>query len=345
MNRLVVDLEDRRPIWAMPRWAVDELREALPEDWDLYVARGVVDGSGDGRSEPSPDVLEAVAQARVYIGFGIPAAILRAGADTLQWVHSGAAGVGGSLHETMLASPVRFTNSAGIHGPPMAETVIGMLLHFARGLDFAVSAQHRGEWDDGPFLDAETPVRELASMTIGILGYGGIGREVARRAERLGARVIGLKRSVGATVEESGAVAVWHGDEGLSRLLTESDALVLAVPDTPATRGLMDESRIRALRKGSILVNVARGRIVDEDALIEALKDGHLRGAGLDVFHTEPLPSGHPLWSLPNVLITPHTSAVTRQFWRREMDLIIGNLERFLVGATLSNEVDRQRGY
>ena len=227
----------------------------------------------------------------------------------------------------------------------MAETVIGMILHFARGLDFAVSAQQRGEWDDAPFLRADTPVRELADMTVGILGYGGIGREVASRAERLGARVIGLRRSRDAQDESAHDERVWRGDDGLRRLLAESDALVIAVPDTPETRGLMNRDRLRSLKRGAIIVNVARGRIVDEEALADALRDGHLRGAGLDVFHTEPLPSGHPLWSLPNVLITPHTSAVTRRFWRREIDLIVGNFQRLLRGAPLVNEVDRSRGY
>ncbi len=345
VNRIVVDLEDRRPIWAMPDWAVDELRDAVPEGWELQVLRRVVDGSGDGASEPSREVLDAVTGARVYIGFGIPAEVLVAGEGTLEWVHSGAAGVGGSLHATMLTSPVRFTNSAGIHGPPMAETVLGMLLYFARGLDFAVSAQRRGEWDEAPFLAADTPVRELASMTVGVLGYGGIGQEVARRAAALGASVIGLRRTAGSRGLDSVGVEVVSGEAGLRRVIEDSDALVVSAPDTPVTRGLVNGQRIRAMRKGAILINVARGRIVDEEALVDALRSGHLRGAGLDVFHTEPLPKGHPLWALPNVLITPHTSAVTRRFWRREMDLVLENLSRFLEGKPLRNEVDRKSGY
>ena len=345
MNRVVVDLEDLRPIWAMPTWALDELRNALPEGWELRVARSAVDGAGDGASEPSSEVLGAVAGARVYIGFGIPAAILEAGEGTLEWVHSGAAGVRGSLHEAMLSSPVRFTNSAGVHGPPIAETVVGMLLHFARGLDFAVAATHRGEWDDAPFLAADTPVRELAAMTVGILGYGGIGREVARRVVDLGSRTLGLRRSPSHLEIDPLGVEPLHGESGLERILAESDALVIALPETSETRNLLTSERIRALRKGAILVNVARGRIVDEDALVDALRDGHLRGAGLDVFQSEPLPPDHPLWTLRNVLITPHSSAVTRGFWRREMDLILENLRRFLEGVPLSNEVDRARGY
>ena len=345
MNRLVLDLEDRRPIWAIPDWAIRELREALPADWDLHVVRGPTDGSGDGVAEPSAEILEAVESARIYVGFGIPAKVIEVGEGALEWVHSGAAGAGGSLHEPMLASRVSFTNSAGIHGPPIAETVIGMLLHFARGLDYAVAAGHRREWDDAPFLSADTPVRELSSMTIGILGYGGIGREVGKRARALGCRVLGLRRSAPDSNPDAHGVNILSGPDGLDELLHQSDALVVAAPDTRETRGLLTSERIRKLPRGAILVNVARGRILHEEALAMALQDGHLRGAGLDVFCTEPLPAEHPFWDLPNVLITPHISAVTRRFWRREMDLILDNLDRFLRGAPLRNEVGKNRGY
>lgn len=345
MSRVVVDLEDRRPIWAMPDWAVDELRRAIPKGWELHVARSVVDGSGDGGGDASAEVLSAVDGARVYIGFGIPAAVVEVGEGTLEWVHSGAAGVGSSLHEPMLRSEARFTNSAGIHGPPMAETVLGMLLYFARGLDFAVAGKQRGEWDEAPFLAADTPVGELASMTVGILGYGGIGREVGRRLRSLGSTVLGLRGSPPAESQDDLGVRLLHGERGLEALLGESEALVISAPETPATRGIMTAERIRSLRPGAVLVNVARGRLIDEDALLDALEDGHLRGAGLDVFHTEPLPEGHPFWSAPNVLVTPHTSAVTRGFWRREMDLILENLSRLRTGDPLLNEVDRERGY
>jgi phosphoglycerate dehydrogenase-like enzyme len=346
VNRLVLDLEDRRPIWAMPDWAMEELRGALPADWEIHVVPSAVDGSGDGgRIPPSAEVLRAVADARVYIGFGIPTEVLAAGAETLEWVHSGAAGVGGSLHDTMLKSRVCFTNSAGVHAPPMAETVLAMILHFTRGLDFAVEGQRAGGWNDAPFLAIDTPVRELAATTVGIFGYGGIGREVGWRLAALGSRVIGLGRSAPEGPVDTHGVERVHGEEGLAALLEESGVLVIAAPETPQTRSFFDLERLRALRRGSILVNVARGRIVDEEALVQVLREGHLRGAALDVFATEPLPAGHPLWDAPNTLLTPHVSGVTRGFWRREMDLVLENLRRFLEGRSLLNEVDRTRGY
>lgn len=294
---------------------------------------------------PSAEVLRAVEGARAYIGFGIPAEVLAAGAATLEWVHSGAAGVGGSLHEAMMESPVRFTNSAGIHAPPMAETVVAMILHFTRGLDFALEGQRAGEWNEAPFLAIDTPVRELAATTVGIFGYGGIGREVGRRLVALGSRVVGLSRSEPEERVDAHGVERVHGDEGVARLLAESDVLVIAAPETAETRNFFDLRRLRALRKGALLVNVARGRIVNEDALVQVLTEGRLRGAALDVFATEPLPAGHPLWTTPNTLVTPHVSAVTRGFWRREMDLIVENLHRLLAGRPLLNEVDRARGY
>jgi phosphoglycerate dehydrogenase-like enzyme len=355
-RRLVVDMRDRRPVWMMPAWALAELEADLPEGWELFVAQSFADGSGDGSGIASEEVLEAVKGARFYLGFGIAPEILRAGAESLEWVHSGAAGVGSSLHPEMLRSRVRFTNSAGIHGPPMAETAVGMLLHFFRGLDFAVAAQREGRWDNAPFLEADTPVRELGSSTVGILGYGGVGREVAGKVRALGGRVLGLRRSPtrdglpaapsGLPVDDLG-VELLHGDGGLDRLLQESHALVVTAPDTPETRGVLSRERIRRLRRGAVVLNLARGRLVDEDALLEALNDGHLRGAGLDVFSTEPLPRESPFWRLPNVLITPHVSAVTRGFWRREMDLILENLRRVLADpeAPLRNEVDRSAGY
>lgn len=351
MKKIVVDLLDRRPAWAIPEWALSEMRESLPEDWALEVATSFTDGSGDGATEVPGEVLGLVEGAHAYVGYGVRPEILSAGGDSLEWVHTATAGVGGSLHRAMRESRVRFTNSAGIHGPPIAETVVGMLLYFARGLDFARAAQAGGRWDTGPFLHAETPVRELASMTVGILGYGGIGREVGDRLRALGAGVLGLRRSPpdGSGVEVAGdaggRLEVVHGADGLDRLLRESDALVVAAPETPETRGILDRARIRALRPGAILVNVARGSLVDQAAVAEALRDGHLRGAGLDVFEVEPLPADDPLWALPNALITPHVSGVSSGFWRRELDLLLENVDRLDRGAPLKNEVDRGAGY
>ncbi len=341
----MVDLNDQRPVWSQPSWFAEELRAALPPDWTLAVMETPSEGTGDGSTAAAPEVLDAVRDARVYMGFGIAEEVLRA-APRLAWVHTGSAGVGSSLTPTMLErTDLVFTNSAGIHGPPMAEAVVGMVLHFFRGFDFAVRAQARGRWNTDPFYRADAPLRELSSSTVGVLGLGGIGLEVATRMRSLGARVLGLKRRRGGEVPEG--VEVRYGDEGFRALLAESDALVVTAPDTPETRGMMDAEAFGRMKRGAVFVNVARGRIADEDALVEALRSGRLRGAGLDVFGREPLPEGHPLWSLDNVLLTPHVSPVTDRFWRREADLVLFNLRCLLEGRTgeMRNVVDRKAGY
>ena len=267
--------------------------------------------------------------------------------------------MGSALTPTMRASPVVFTNSAGIHGPPMAEAVLAMLLFFCRGLDIAMAGQRRSEWSSQEYYAGAAPLTELSSSTIGIVGFGGVGREVARRVASLGARVIALKRTtpqrgeadlvpVGGGGTLGSRIDLVQGASGLDRVLRESDAIVVTAPDTPATRGLIDGAAIGRMKPGAVLINVARGKLVDEMALVAALRDGGLRGAGLDVFSKEPLPSDHPLWSLPNVVLTPHVSAVTRGFWRRETDLILRNLERYLTRVPTDgweNVVDKEAGY
>lgn len=351
-------MTDRRPIWAMPEWVPARIRDALPASWTLDVVQEETDGSGDGAARVSDHVLNLVSDAEVYFGYGIPAELLEAGTE-LRWVHSGAAGVGSSLTPTMLESPVVFTNSAGVHAPPMAETVLAMLLHFTRGLDLASDSQRRSEWSTDPFYVAGAPLLELSAMTVGIVGFGGIGREVARRVASLGARVIAVKRSParpgeanlepvsGGGVLGSRIEMVW-GEAGLDAVYRECDAIVVAAPDTPETRGMIDADAFNRMKPGAIVVNVARGRLVDEQAMIEALTEGRIRGAGLDVFTTEPLPAESPLWPLPNVIITPHVSAVTRGFWARETELIVRNLERYLLDRPVEeweNVVDKKAGY
>jgi phosphoglycerate dehydrogenase-like enzyme len=358
MRRAILDMMDRRPVWAMPPWVPDRIREALTSDWDLVVVEEETDGSGDGAARVSPRLLEAVSDAEIYFGYGIPEELLRGG-PKLRWVHSGAAGVGSSLTPTMLERDVTFTNSAGVHAPPMAETVLAMLLHFTRGLDFALDAQRRREWDKEPYYAASAPLLELSTATIGIIGFGGIGREVARRVASLGARVIAVKRTPARAGEANlepvaggGALGsriemVW-GESGLDAVFRECDAVVVAAPATPETEGLVGAGALARMKPDAVLVNVARGSLVDEEALVAALREGRIRGAGLDVFSREPLPGDSPLWALPNVVLTPHVSAVTRGFWERETALIVRNLQRYLRETPVDeweNVVDKRAGY
>jgi phosphoglycerate dehydrogenase-like enzyme len=288
------------------------------------------------------EVLDAVRGAEVYLGYGIPHELFLAARETLRWAHSAAAGVGGSLYPEMVESAVTLTNSAGVHAEPIADTVLAMMLHFARGVDWAVRAQAERRWGKEPFEAADAPVRELSEGTVGLLGLGGIGQAVAQRALALGMRVAALRRS---RAEGPAGVEVLAGEGALDRLLSISDYLVVTVPRTAETEGMVGARELALLPRGAVVVNVSRGGIVDEEALAEALRGGGLRGAALDAFATEPLPASSPLWGLPNALLLPHVSGTSHRFWRRETDLIAANLRRYLSGERLLNTVDKHAGY
>ncbi|HEX2207831.1 MAG TPA: D-2-hydroxyacid dehydrogenase [Longimicrobium sp.] len=348
MRRLVLNLHEARPLYSIPDWAVGEIRAALPDGWELAVVEEPVDGRGDGAPD-SPGAraaVEAVRGAEVYVGFGVPAPLFAAATappeGRLRWAHSASAGVGGSLHEAMRASDVILTNSAGIYAEPMADTVLAMILHFARGIDFAVRAQAERRWDKAPFDDPRTPVRELSESTLGIVGLGGIGRAVARRGVALGMKVVAARRR---GTEGPEGVEVLSGPDALHRMLPRCDYLVLAVPQTDQTRAMIGARELALLPDRAVLVNVARGGVVDEAALIRALECKSLRGAGLDVFAREPLPDDSTLWGLPNVLVLPHVSGASHRFWRRQTDLITENIRRYAAGRPLLNTVDKQAGY
>jgi phosphoglycerate dehydrogenase-like enzyme len=344
-RKALVNMNDVRPAWALPGWARTAIASAFPTDWEVIFTDGAIDGRGDG-SGASAEAIAAASGIEAYFGLGAPREILLAATSppepTLRWMHTGTAGVASLLYPELVESDVVLTNSAGVHAPAIAETVLAMMLHFARGLDFAAHAQARREWDTRPFAERADVIGELDGGTVGILGFGGIGREVARRAQALGMNVVATRRS-GRPAPEG--VDVLIGPDAIARVLAVADYVVISLPSTPTTRGLLGPDQIKGMKRGAVLTNVARGDIVDEDALATALRAGVLRGAGLDVFREEPLPSASPLWDLPNVLITPHVSATTPRFWVREVELIRDNIARYAAGRALRNVVDKERGY
>ncbi|MEO5509652.1 MAG: D-2-hydroxyacid dehydrogenase [Longimicrobiales bacterium] len=343
-RRAVINLDDDRPSWALPDWAATRIAAAFPSGWDVVDVRGGVSGSGDGEGV-SEAAIDAIAGAEVYFGYGFPRTLFNAGTrphDFLHWVHSGSAGVASALYPEFIERDITFTNSAGIHAPPVAETALAMILHFARGIDFATRAQKRVEWHKQPYEERIGAVREIAGSTLGIYGFGGIGRELACRASALGMHVIGTRRS---DQPAPTGVEIIRGDNAFDTLLERSDYVVIAAPSTKETRGRFDSAALRRMKPDAVLINVSRGDILDEAALITALESGHLRGAALDVFAAEPLPADSRLWSLDNVLITPHVSATTTEYWRRQIDLITENIGRYLAGRPLRNVVDKAAGY
>lgn len=343
LRRLVLDLNARSPNWALTPEAARAVREAAPPDWEVVVVSAPTSSDGDGAATPSDEALEAIGPAEVYVGFGITRPLFLA-APGLRWVHSAAAGVRGALFPEMLDAPVQLTNSAGVHGVPIAEYVVAGLLFLMRGLDIAREQQRERRWDKRRFVEMAAPLRELGEARVLIVGAGGLGGEVARRVAAFGARVTGLRRR-----PELGAPPGFERVAGLDALdaeLPASDVVVLTAPLTPDTENLLSRERLALLPAGAIVVNVARGSLVDEEALGESLAGGRLRGAVLDVFREEPLPAASPLWGMPQVVLTPHISPVSPgRFWPRQLDLLLDNWRRYREGRPLRNLVDKRAGY
>ena len=340
---LVVDLAARSKNWALTPEGERRIVADAPPGWTVRIVRSPTSSDGDGPPRPSDEVLEAIKIADVYFGFGIPR-VLFLEAPRLQWVHSAAAGVGSALYSEMVRSDVLFTNSAGVHAIPIAEYVVAGILHFLRGFDFSIDQQRRSEWSKAPFVRLDSVLREMDSVHALIVGAGGIGTAVAERLTALGARCTGVRRRV-----ELGAPPGFHGVIGVHQLdeaLSGHDVVVLAAPLTDQTAGLLTAERLDLLPASAIVVNVARGALLDEAALVTRLRDGRLRGAVLDVFREEPLDGSSELWQLRQVLLTPHVSPVSPgRFWPRQLDLFLDNWRRFTTGQPLRNLVDKQAGY
>jgi phosphoglycerate dehydrogenase-like enzyme len=321
---------------------VSAIRRTLGRGWDVrqVTVPGVSDGDG---AAPSPDAVTAARGAEVYFGWGVSAAVIAAATDSLRWVHSAAAGVGASITPALLASDAVFTNSRGIHAAPISDWVVAAVAFCARGFHTAAAAQRDGQWAKGAFTDGTVPLRELSELTVGIIGLGGIGSAIARRCGALGMTVRAIDRR---PVRRRPAGVVWVGrPRDLHRLARASDILVIAAPHTAETRNLVDADVLAALPRGAYVINVSRGALLDEEALLAALDSGHVQGCVLDVFAAEPLPRDHRFWTHPGVFLTPHVSGVTERFWERETALILENIRRYRAGKRLVNIVDLHAGY
>lgn len=340
---LVVDLAARSRNWALTREGEQRIRDAAPKGWDIRVVRAPTSSDGDGPPEPSAESAQAIRDAEAYFGFGITRPLFLE-APRLRWVHSAAAGVGGALFPEMVASDVLLSNSAGVHAIPIAEYVVAGVLHFFRGLDVAMAQQREASWDKHFFVAESSPVREVGGARVLIVGTGGIGTETALRLAALGATCVGIRRrpALGAPPGFESVL----GPDALDAEVPKADVVILAAPLTGQSRGIMTRERLAAMRAGAILVNVARGALVDEDALADTLRTGRIRGAVLDVFAHEPLAPASPLWHLRNALLTPHISPVSPgRFWPRALDIFCDNWGRYDRGEPLRNQVDKQAGY
>jgi phosphoglycerate dehydrogenase-like enzyme len=265
----------------------------------------------------------------------IVAALQRA--PGLRWIHARSAGLDRVLVPEVVAHPAVLTNGRGAFSPALAEFTLAALLFFAKDLRRLVAQQAAGAWE--PF-----DMERLEGRTVGIVGYGDIGRAVASRLRPLGVEVLALRRRPGLSAEDP-LVKETFPPERLLELMALSDGIVVAAPLTPQTQGLVGREAIAAMKKTAVLVNVGRGPVVDEASLVEALERGRIRGAALDVFETEPLPAGHPLWRLPNVLVSPHCADNVPGWVDEAMRVFLRQLERFRRGEPLRDVVDKTAGY
>lgn len=327
MNVLVA-IHHRVAAWTIPPGHVDELRRRFP-DVTFSCSQ---DRDSDRALAPDADVAFALGLGREAVGR----------ASRLRWVHCSAHAVGHFPLAYLADRGVIVTNSRGIQSTPIAEHVMGGLLALSRRLPRALHHQDHHAWLPNEFIGDDSPWL-MAGRTIGIVGTGTLGQAIAVRARAFGVRVIGMRRN-----PERGIPVGFHevlGRPELDRLLAESDIIVLAAPWTPGTDQILNRAAIARMKPGAVVVNVARGQLLDESALADAVRAKTLGGAILDVFTTEPLPPESPLWAMPNVIITAHTSGFRAGHFDAVIELFSENLQRFAQGQPLLNVVDIEAGY
>lgn len=315
-------------VWTLPRGMAERLAEAVP---------GVEVWSPGSREEA--DAL--LPEADVVLGFAVRPHNFRR-ARRLRWVHCTAASVTHVLFPELVESDVIVTNARGVHAESMAEHTIGVLLAFARKLHLARDAQRERAWTQEALWRDAPPIGSLAGSTLGLVGMGQVGGAIASRARALGMRVIAVRRNPASPPEPA------HEQWPVARLpgmLEAADWVVIAAPHTQATTRMFGGAEFARMKPGARLVNLGRGAIVDEEALVAALRSGRLAGAALDVFEEEPLPAESPLWQMPEVIVTPHTSGIGPRYWDRVMEQFTANLRRYVAREPLFNLVDKREGY
>ena len=326
---VVVGVISPAPIWVMPRHFVDALRREFPQHtfldaWDRETLRRLL---------PEADVAFTP-----FVDRDIFPSLTR-----LRWIQSPAAGVGGLMYPELVASRVVVTSARGIRARSIAEHVIGVTIALARRLPLAIRAQLAHRWAQDELEGSAGSMRPLRGARMLIVGLGAIGTELARIAAPFGFSVSAIRRHPDRP-RPDGVEAVLPPDR-LIELLGRSDVVVIAVPHTPETKQLIGRRELEGIKCGALLVNVARGKLIDDEAVIEALKNGTLGGAALDVFSREPLEPESPYWDLPNVIITPHTAGAMQDYWTPLIELFSANLRRFEHGEPLVNVVDKVIGY
>jgi phosphoglycerate dehydrogenase-like enzyme len=301
--------------------------EALPPDTGIAVGN------------QAEAFVRAAPEASIIFNWSGSGALLRevlGMCPTVRWVHCRAAGLDDLLSSELVHHPAPLTNGSGVFSPPLGEFVLGAILYFAKDFRRLIRNQAAGVWE--PF-----DVTEVAGQTAGIVGYGDIGRAVATRLRAMAINILASRRS--GPFPRDPLVSKYYGPDGLAEMIPQCDYLVVTAPLTPETRGMIGASEFAAMKPSAVVINVGRGAVIDEPAMIAALTEKRILGAALDVFTSEPLPSGHPFFKLENVLLSPHSTDHTRDWLERAMQFFLTQFERFAKGEPLLNVVDKKRGY
>lgn len=326
--KLLIALHHDFELWQMPQWFSERLRREFPQLEVVHL--------------PNYDrVTEEIADTDIAISWSLRGEQIKA-ARKLRWIHSTAAAVHQLMTPELRARDIVVTNARDVHGPVVAEHAIALAFALAKRLPQAVKYQQQKHWAQHDLWNSQPRPRELNGATMTIIGMGGIGKPLAKLARSLGMRVIGVREQ---PERDSESADVVYGYDELNRALNEADFVVLAVPVTPKTHHLMNAARLAQLKSGAYLINVGRGVLIDEGALVQSLQAKSFAGAALDVTTEEPLLPESPLWHMENVFITPHIAGLTERMWERHYEHYIENLHRYLAGEPLLWVVDKQRGY
>ena len=327
-TKLLIAAHYRLELWRPPLEFAERVRSRWPAMRVVHLT--------------DPQALPAeLADSDIFVSFLLRPDQLRLAAR-LRWLHSTAAGVAQFMFSELRDSGIVVTNATGVHAAPIAEHVVGMLVALARDFPAQMRYQLQRRWAQREIAAGPRSPRELSGCVALLVGFGAIGRAVAERIRPLGMRVWAVTHSGRADTALADRV---FGSGDLDAALAGADFVIVAVPETPQTRRLLGAPQFSRMKRTAFLLNVARGAVLDEPALADALAHGTIAGAALDVAAEEPLPPESPLWSLDNVILTPHTSGISDRMWEREADLLLDNVERWFGGQPLRNRVDLSRGY
>ncbi|HZD93053.1 MAG TPA: D-2-hydroxyacid dehydrogenase [Candidatus Sulfotelmatobacter sp.] len=327
-HKIAILLHDEFEMWRAPVWFLERLQKEFPE---VEVAC-----SFNKRTDES-----TLRNADVMIGWSLLPEYLRV-ATRLRWIYSITSAVDQFLFRQMVRSDVALCSAARVHGPVVAEHAIAMMLALTRRIPSAVRYQSQRKWAMEAIWEEQPHPREIAEATIVVVGLGSIGSEVAALAAALKMHVIGVR--LHPELGAAGAHEVLSYQQ-LDAAIGRADFVVLAAPFTQQTRRVIDYRRLRLFKPDAYLINVSRGGLIDEAALVKALREKRLGGAAFDVFEQEPLPVRSPLWKLPQVLITPHTAFFSPKVWERHYSAFAANFRRYLAGEPLQGTVNKQQGY